>query len=48
MPTVTVSEWERKVKEVIRDFKPLLEAFKAYDKGVPEDVIKREILGVEG
>lgn len=44
MATVPISEWEKRVREVIRDFKPLLEALKAYDKGVPEDVIKREIL----
>ena len=47
MTTVAISEWEKRVREVIRDFKPLLEAFKAYDRGVPEDVIKREILGIE-
>ncbi len=45
---VSKEEWEKGVREVIRGFKPLLEALKAYDKGVPVEVIKREILRVKG
>jgi len=41
----SLEEWLRVVRETAEEIRPLLEAFKAYDKGASDEEIRR-ILGL--